>query len=176
MPTREYYDERIGEFFTVDGKTIRLEHSLLSISKWESKWKRSFLSDGPKNPVEVADYIQCMCLDHDVDPRVFRGLSRENQELVQAYIQDPMTATTFSKVGSKRSNRRRVVTSEEIYYSMLSFGIPLECQKWHFNRLMTLIRVFQEKETPSKRMSRSDIMRRNTELNAKRRSMMGSRG
>lgn len=174
VPSGELYDERTERFITVNGRELQLEHSLVSISKWESKWKKPFLSGEAKSREETIDYIRCMTISQNVDPNVFLGLSEANIDAVNRYIDDPMTATTF-KNSQKRPNRQ-IITSEIIYYWMISLEIPMECQKWHLNRLLTLIRVCDEKNQPGKKKSRKDVIAENRALNQMRRARTGSRG
>jgi len=174
VPSGELYDERTERFITVNGRELQLEHSLVSISKWESKWKKPFLSGSEKTREETIDYIRCMTTSQNVDPNVFLGLTDANIEAVNRYVDDPMTATTF-KNNQKKPNRQ-IITSEIIYYWMISLGIPMECQKWHLNRLLTLIRVVDEKNQPGKKKSRRDVIAENRALNQMRRARTGSRG
>ena len=174
IPSAEYFDERTNRFFTIHGQDLQLEHSLVSISKWESKWKKPFLGKDPKTREETIDYVRCMNRTQNVDPEVFKGLTEQNIRDVNAYIDDPMTATTFNN--SRRKSSRQIVTSEIIYYWMISLEIPMECQKWHLNRLLTLIRVCDEKNQPGKKMSRRDVMNQNRALNRARKAKSGSHG
>ena len=174
VPSGELYDERTERFITVDGRELQLEHSLVSISKWEARWKKPFLSNAPKSREETIDYIRCMTTSQNVDPNVFLGLTDANIEAVNRYIDDPMTATTFKN--SQKKPNRQIVTSEIIYYWMISLQIPMECQKWHLNRLLTLIRVCDEKNQPSRKKSRKDTMAEYRALNQMRRARTGSRG
>ena len=174
VPSGELYDERTERFITVNGRELQLEHSLVSVSKWESKWKKPFLGMTAKSREETIDYVRCMTISQNVDPNVFVGLTDANIEAVNKYIDDPMTATTF-KNNQKRPNRQ-IITSEIIYYWMISLGIPMECQKWHLNRLLTLIRVCDEKNQPSRKKNRKDVMAENRALNQMRRARTGSRG
>lgn len=174
VPSGELYDERTERFITVNGRELQLEHSLVSISKWESKWKKPFLSGTAKSREETIDYIRCMTISQNVDPNVFLGLSEANIDAVNRYIDDPMTATTFKN--SQKKPNRQIITSEIIYYWMISLEIPMECQKWHLNRLLTLIRVCDEKNQPGKKKSRKDIIAENRALNQMRRARTGSRG
>ena len=175
IPATELFDEAKNQFITVKATSLTLEHSLVSLSKWESKWCKPFLGKDQKSTEEVIDYIRCMTLTQNVDPNVYRALSNSNIEKIRNYIDSPMTATTFSKV-DKRSSGREIVTSELIYYWMISLGIPVEFQKWHLNRLLTLIRVCNIKNTPPKKMSQREIMSRNAALNAARRQELHSTG
>lgn len=174
VPSGELFDELSGRFITVNGRELQLEHSLVSISKWESRWKKPFLSDQPKSREETMDYVRCMTISQNVDPNVYLGLSDANVNAVNKYIDDPMTATTFKN--DKKKASRQIVTSEIIYYWMISLGIPMECQKWHLNRLLALIRVCDEKNQPGRKKSRKDIIAENRALNQMRRAKSGSRG
>lgn len=171
----EGWDEKLEEFVPAKTVTLKLEHSLVSISKWESKWRKAFLAPTPKTDEEIFDYIKCMSVSSNVDPEVFDYLTQENIKEIQAYIDSPMTATTFSDDKTSKSNRE-IVTSELIYYWMFSNSIPKDLEKWHINRLMTLIRVFSVKNNPPQKRSKRDIMSRNAALNAARRKQYNSRG
>lgn len=175
IPAVDLYDEVANEFVTIKEQTLQLEHSLVSLSKWESKWQKAFLSKQEKTFEETIDYIRCMTLNKNVDPMVYKFLTNENIETVNAYISAPMTATYFSDE-SKKGGHRETVTAELIYYWMISLNIPFECQKWHLNRLLTLIRVCNIKNTPPKKRSSKDIMRRNAALNAARKKQLNTRG
>ena len=176
IPAVEMFNEKTQEFFILHKEqTLQLEHSLVSLSKWESKWCKAFLSKQEKTFEETMDYIKCMTITQNVDPDVYNRLSRSNVDEINKYIEAPMTATTFYGETQKgRSNE--TVTSELIYYWMISLNIPMECQKWHLNRLLTLIRVCNVKNTPPKKMSKRDIMSRNAALNAARRKQYGTKG
>lgn len=175
IETTECFDESSGEFVNIKGETLSLEHSLISLSKWESKWEKPFLvDDPPKTEEELLDYIRCMTLNKNVDPNVYLGLSNKNMEDINHYIEAPMTATWFNNTGSSIS--REIITSEIIYYWMITLNIPFECQKWHLNRLLTLIRVCSIKNSPKKKMSKREISSRNRALNQARRSKYNSKG
>ena len=171
----EYYNEDSATFVSVKGKTIDLEHSLVSISKWESKWCKAFLGKEQKTREEEEDYIRCMIIDRSVSPEIINGFSKEQFEKVAEYIEHKMTATTFSNINNG-AVRNEVVTSELIYYWMISLNIPFECQKWHLNRLLTLIQVCSIKNTPPKKVSRSAILNRNAMLNAERKKQLNTKG
>lgn len=174
IPDRECWDESRNEFVTTKGQTLQLEHSLVSISKWESKWNKSFIFTREKTPEETLDYVKCMTITQNVKPEVYRQLTKDDYDRILGYIDAPMTATTFPKSNDRPSNE--VITSELIYYWMFSLNIPMECQKWHLNRLLTLIRVCNVKNQPAKKMSKRDIMSRNAALNAARRKRYNSKG
>ena len=176
IPAIEMFDEQKQEFVSTKEQTLCLEHSLVSLSKWESKWHKAFLSKEPKTNEETIDYIKCMTITQNVDPNIYLCLTRENIEQVNQYIEDPMTATWFSEESKRGSSGREQTTSELIYYWMIALNIPFECQKWHLNRLLTLIRVCNIKNQPPKKMSRRDIMSRNSAINAARRKKYNSKG
>lgn len=164
----DYWDEK-NEVF-VDAKTtkLQLEHSLVSISKWEQKWHKPFLSKKEKTYDEIIDYIKDMTLTQNVKPEVYNCLSTENIKEIDEYINDPMTATTFSNAKQQKGNRE-TVTSELIYYWMIQLNIPFECRKWHLNTLLTLIEVCNVKNSPPKKMSKKDLYRHHAAVNAARR-------
>ena len=171
----EGWDEVKQEFVEPKTQTLQLEHSLVSLSKWESKWQKPFYSKKEMSEEETFDYIKCMTLTKNVDPNVYNHLTNENIKEVVDYIGNPMTATTFSK-DDKGPNNREIITSELIYYWMIASNIPFECQKWHLNRLITLIRVCSIKNTPPKKRSKRDIMSRNAALNASRKRQLNTNG
>lgn len=175
IPSSEQYDEEKQEFVYTKEYTLQLEHSLVSISKWESKWCKSFLTSKDKSYEETLDYIKCMTLTQNLDSQVFNNLSNDSIEKINKYIEAPMTATFFSEDKSSKSNRE-IVTSELIYYWMIALNIPFECQKWHLNRLLVLIRVCNIKNQPPKKRSRREIMSRNAALNASRRNQLNTKG
>jgi hypothetical protein len=175
IPANELWDERKQEFIQFKEQKLLLEHSLVSLSKWESKWNKAFLGKQPKTVEETLDYIKCMTLTQNVNPDVYRNITNDNIEEINRYIEAPMTATVFTKNVNSRMNRE-VVTSELIYYWMITLNIPFECQKWHLNRLLTLIRVCNVKNTPPKKMSKRSIMSQNAALNAARRKQLNSNG
>lgn len=171
----EKWDEEKREFVTPKVRVLQLEHSLISLSKWESKWCKPFLTKDDKTDEETLDYIKCMTITQNVDPDVYNHLTMKNIQDVNSYISAPMTATSFSEDKHGKSSRE-IVTAELIYYWMIALNIPFECQKWHLNRLLTLIRVCNIKNAPPKKMSKRDIMSRNAALNAARRKKLNSSG
>lgn len=174
IPTmNDLWDERNQQFLSIKETTIQLEHSLLSISKWESKWNKSFINTKDKTEDELIDYIKCMTITKNVDPNIYVCLTAENVQEIVNYINAPMTATTIRDTG--KSNHE-IVTSELIYYWMISLNIPVKFEKWHLNRLITLIRVCSIKNQPAKKMSRGEIMQRNAALNAARKKRWNTKG
>lgn len=171
---REYWDEQKEEFVYQDKKTIQLEHSLVSLSKWEAKWHKPFLTKEPKSPEEILDYIRFMTITQNVKPDLYGRLTPEHYRQINEYIDDPMTATWFGKEKSRIG--REQVTAELIYYWMIALNIPFECQKWHLNRLLTLIKVCNIKQQPDKKMSKREILANNAALNAARRAKLHTKG
>lgn len=173
--TSEEWDEKTEKFIEPEVKTLQLEHSLVSLYKWESKWHKPFLSKNDMTPEETVDYIRCMTITQKVDPMIYEHLTKKNIDEVVEYINSPMTATTFS--GDKKTKgKAEIITAELIYYWMISYNIPFECRKWHLNQLMTLIRVCAIKNEPPTKRSKGEIMRNNAAINAARRAKMHSRG
>ena len=172
--TVEYYDEKLEMFINPEPIIIELEHSLNAISKWESKWNKPFITTKEKTTEETIDYIKCMTITQNVSHEVYNNLTNENIKEIGNYIAAPMTATTFIDTNGKKS--REIITSELLYYKMITYNIPFECQKWHLNRLITLLRVCDNKNTPPKKMSRAEIMKRNYELNEQRKKQHNTNG
>lgn len=172
----EEYNEETCEITTLKDTVLQLEHSLISLAKWESKWHKPFLEDMDKRtPEEDIDYIRCMTITQNVDQRVYERLSIDNMLEIRAYLDDKMTATWISDKQTPKS-KQKAITAELIYYWMISLQIPFECEKWHLNRLLTLIRVCNIENTPKKKMRKGDIYKQNRALNEARRQSMGSRG
>lgn len=171
----EFYDESKNEFIVLKDCELQLEHSLISLSKWESKWHKPFLKKEPKTAEEIKDYIRCMTIVQNVNPLVYESLTNKDVEIVQEYLADPMSATVITQ--EKLKSKQRVVTAELIYYWMVTYKIPFEpCEKWHLNRLLTLIDVCGIESSPKKKMRKNDIFKQNAQLNASRKKAMGTRG
>ncbi len=171
----ESFDENTQEFIAQGGTVLELEHSLASLSKWESIHEKPFLGKTEKTPQEIVSYVKCMALDDNVAPEVFDKLNKENFDEISEYLDAKRSATWFSEQpGTPQS--REVITSELIYYWMTVFGIPFECERWHLNRLFTLIRICNIKQSKPEKMSRAEMARRNRELNAQRREQLGTSG
>lgn len=175
IPPVEFWDESNEEFVYKEGATLKLEHSLVSISKWESTWHKPFLSKDQKTYEETIDYVRCMTITQNVDQSVYKRLTSDLLREIYDYINSSMTATSFSENKNDKRNRD-IITSEVIYYWMVTLGIPFECERWHLNRLITLVRVCDVKSRPPKKMSRREIMSRNTALNAARRKQFNTKG
>lgn len=175
VPGAEFFDEATQEFTDPNSFVLELEHSLVSLSKWESMYEKPFLSNDKKTNEDVLSYIECMIVTSDVPPDIIDRLSQDNLNHINAYIDSKMSATWFNDTpGAPRS--RELITAELIYYWMITFQIPMECQHWHLNRLFTLIKICNVKNAKPKKMSRSEVAARNRELNAQRRAKTGSTG
>lgn len=171
----DYWNEAEQEFIPVKSQLLQLEHSLVSISKWEAKWKKPFLSTEDKTKEETLDYIRYMTITQNVNPKLYSFITNKQILAVNDYIADPMTATTFRKEEGK-GFVYNTLTSEDIYYYMVAYQIPFEFQKWHFNRLMALIRVCDEKNKPKKGMRKAEYAAWRSKINAARRAKFKSRG
>lgn len=178
----EFWDEEKQEFVYTEPIELRLEHSLVSINKWESKWHVPFLGrEHEKTPEEFVDYIRFMILSKNIDDDIIRRVvtSEDALKQIKAYQEDPMTATTFSKkqqAVARLNQGGEYITAELIYYWMVALQIPFECEKWHINKLLTLIQVCNLKNSPPKKMSKQEIYAQNRALNAARRAKYNSKG
>lgn len=171
----ELYDEKTRRFGSEEFYTLELEHSLASLSKWESKFEKPFLSDKDKTREEILWYIGVMIQDPNFPPEVFTKLSQDNLDEINNYISAKMTATWIKEDPLKKNNKA-VITAEIIYYWMISLNIPFECQHWHLNRLLTLIRVCNEKNAPPKKMNPALRAQQQRQLNEERRRASNSNG
>lgn len=176
IPETELWDPLKEEFVHIKDQTILMEHSLLSVDKWETKWKKPYLSSDNKTAVEVVDYLRCMTITKNVSPYVYYAIPSDELHRINKYISDPMTATTFSEREEGRSRKRDIITSEIIYWQMTQLNIPLEWEKRHLNKLLTLIRVGVIKSQPPKKMNKRDTLKANSALNAARRAKHHSKG
>lgn len=180
---KEFFDEKENRFITVKATDLVLEHSLLSVSKWEAKWKKPFLVEKALDTNDkIIDYFKCMTISpQKPDPLLYMALTEDNIKEITDYINDPMTATWFSEDKKKTSGfkkrppKKEILTSEVIYWQMIALQIPIEFQKWHLNRLTTLIRVCNAKNNPEK-MNKKDILAQNSALNKARRAKLHSKG
>lgn len=170
----EYLNEK-DEFFTVGDVIIDLEHSLVSLSKWEAKYQKPFLSNEEKTAEEIFGYVKAMVVTPDVDLDVLNRCSQDTINQIRDYIDSTQSATTFGSMPD-RHGPSEIVTSELIYYWMVGFSIPFECESWHLNRLFSLIRICNIKNSKPKKMSRNELAQRNAKLNAERRAQLGTSG
>lgn len=175
LPERRRFNEKTEEFETYDPMTLKLEHSLISISKWEAKWHKSYLSSTEFTREEQLDYIRCMSLDPNLDPKMIYRLTSSDIRKIEDYIHSPMTATTFAKQESHV--RKQIITAEIVYYWMITYGIPFDCAKWHLNQLMTLIEVCARKNVlPKQHSKKGSRSKQWGELNKARRARLGTSG
>lgn len=175
VPGIEMFDDESQEFITQGDVVLELEHSLVSLSKWESKFEKPFLGVSDKKEEELIGYVKAMVMTPNVPDELIQRLVQEHMSDINTYIDARMSATWFSEApGAPKS--RDVITSELIYYWMTVFQIPFECERWHLNRLFTLIRICNIKQSKPKKMTRSEIAERNRELNEQRRAQLGSKG
>lgn len=172
---KEVFDEELNTFFYEGGTPLQLEHSLVSLSKWESKFEKPFISKDDKSEEETFAYIEFMTLTSEIPPGVFQKLSKEHIDTITDYIDAKMTATWFEEPRTAPRSRE-VITAEVIYYWMIAFSIPMECENWHLNRLFTLIKVCNAMTSKPEKMSRSAIASRNRALNAQRKAQLGTKG
>lgn len=175
LPSLELFREDTQEFFTIEGRYVSLEHSLASLAAWESKWHKPFLGKNEKTWEETIDYVRCMTISSDVPPILYNGITEPTMQAIASYIEDSRTATWFSDDKKQRPSRE-IVTAELIYYWMIALNIPFECQYWHLNRLLTLIKVCNIKNSPPTKMSKKDIYARNRALNAQRKKALNTKG
>lgn len=169
VPAKEYWDEVHERFVETKEQTLELEHSLVALSKWEAKWHKSFLKKRERSTEEMIDYIRCMTLTKNVDPRIYSSLTVKNINDVIDYLEDPMTATYITE-DKKTTGSKETVTAELIYYWMISYNIPVAFENWHLNRLLTLIRVCDIKNSPKKKRTMRDLLSRTASVNAMRRA------
>lgn len=171
----ELFDEETGTFTTTEDVSLELEHSLVSLSKWESFFQKPFLSSSDKTSSEIFAYINMMILTENIDESVILSFSQENLKEINDYINSPQSATIFGSMPEQRG-RGETITSELIYYWMVAFNIPFECQSWHINRLFSLIRICNIKNSKPKKRSQHEVAAQNRELNAKRREQLKTSG
>lgn len=171
----EHFDEETQTFSTIGEVRFDVEHSLVSLSKWESRFGKPFLGPAEKSAEEIMCYLEAMIVDPKVDPNLIYACDQEEIDKIQRYIDSPSSATTFGEMPD-RNGPRETITSELIYYWMIAYNIPFECQHWHLNRLFALIKICNIKNSPAKKMSRSQIAQRNRELNERRRAELGTKG
>lgn len=179
-PKKEIWDPKNQTFINIDqldkDYDLSLEHSLISISLWESKWHVPFISKDAHTEEQTIHYIKCMTINKNVPDVVYDHMTLEDVKKISEYIHDPMSATTITHYGEDNKRSRQIITSEVIYGWMVGLQIPWEAQKWHLNRLLKLIEVCNAQNTPPKKMSSKDVIKRNRELNAARRAKYNSKG
>lgn len=175
LERQEFYDEEKNEFFTTEPIELRFEHSLVTLSKWESKFEKRFLDEAEKTNEEILGYVECMLLD-DIDfSKVKSRLNQSHMTQINAYINAKNSATTFNEVQNSRG-QTEAITSELIYYWMTIFKVPLACEDWHLNRLFTFIRVCNLKQQKPKKRSPHEIARERAEINERRKKELNTNG
>lgn len=173
----ELFDERTQEFVNTEDVVLHLEHSLISLSKWESKHNKPFLGPEKKVQEDVIEYIKAMVLDDNVPDDVFNRLGNDNINAISEYISSTQSATTFVETPQQKSRARsEIITAELIYFWMVSYNVPWECETWHLNKLFALLKVCNIKNSKEKPMSPSEIAKRNRDLNAERKQKLGTSG
>lgn len=175
IPGTEAYNHKTREFTYTEELVLDLEHSLVSLSDWEFKHEKPFLTRDKKTPEEILDYIRCMVLTPNVPPGTLDLLMQENLDAINDYLNAKATATWFSNE-AKVPRGGETITSELIFYWMTAFNIPFEAKHWHLTRLFTLIKVASLKSQKPKKMSRQDAMAQQRAENARRLAATGSRG
>lgn len=176
LPSGRFFDEETEDFVVFPQVTLKLEHSLISIHKWESKWHKSYLNNQNPSIEEQLDYIRCMSLDPNFDITVFGRMKSNDFAKIREYISSPMTATVIHRKKDQRNASDQFVTAELIYYWMIQFGIPFECNKWHLNQLLTLIEICSIKQNTGNKMNKRDAALMRAAANESRRKKLGSRG
>lgn len=175
IPETELFDEENGTFHTMEAVTLHLEHSLLSVSKWESKWQKPFLSKNDKSREEIDFYVEAMILDPDFPPGVTSRFTSEDYKAVNLYIDSPESATTFGRMPEQRG-RGETITAELIYYWMVAFQIPFICETWHLNRLFALVKICNIKNSKGDKRSKGEVARSYREMNEQRKAAYGTSG
>lgn len=173
VPAVEYFDEVKEEFISQGEVTLELEHSLVSLRKWESKFEKPMMGESAKTNEETLAYIEAMTLTPNVPPEVYTRFTQQNVDDVNAYIEAKMTATWFPE--NNKPGKKEIVTAEVIYYWMIALNIPFECQHWHLKQLLTLIEVCNRKNQPEKKAGKPNMADRNA-LNRARRAQAQSAG
>lgn len=174
VPETELFDQTNGEFLTVKKQILMLEHSLVSISKWESKWKIPYLYTERKTLEQDRDYVRCMTITQNVDPIIYKCLTKEVWDKIYDYMNDPMTASNVPS--KKKPGVKNIVTAETIRYWMIMFNIPVEYEKWHINQLLALIKYCEWKQSDSEKLTPSELYARNSRLNAERKRKLHTKG
>lgn len=185
VPPVELWDEVKQEFTNFTGAKLILEHSLIAISKWEAKYKKPYLSKEKKTSEEFRYYVKCMTITPNIPDLAYRCLTPGNLKEIQVYIDSPMSATTFHE-DKNHPHSNEKITSELVYYWMVANQIPFECEKWHFNRLMNLIKICgiknqesqkrQKGARGSRKMASSSHLASMSALNAQRKAALGTKG
>lgn len=176
IPEREFWDEEKEEFVYIKEHKLRLEHSLVSISKWETKWHKAWFGKREKTNEEIYDYVRCMTLDQNVKPEVYKALTRQNFDEIMEYLKDSMTSIKFPDTPAK-SKSKDTVTSELIRFWMVSYNAPIEYEKWHINKLMAFLRVCSMKSgNDNKKVNKAALRSRNAAINERNKALLHTKG
>lgn len=175
IPGKELFDDEKEEFTNEEPIVLEMEHSLVSLSKWESKWKKPFLGEDSKTDEETLGYVIAMTVTLNIPPEVYSRLTRENLAAINDYINDKMTATWFNE-RSQQDKSREIITSELIYHWMSSLKIPMECEKWHLNRLFVRLKIAGIKSSPPKKLSPTEAAMERRRINEENRKRFNSNG
>lgn len=177
IPECELFDNNTNRFLHCPAVHLQMEHSLIAVSKWEAKWKKPFLKKEERSNEEFLDYIRFMTINQNVDPKVYYRLGPKEFETIKQYIDDPHSATTFSNLKNDKSKKKEIITAERIYYWMASAQIPFECEKWHLNNLMNLLKIASiENGGSTNKMSKAETYKHYRALNEARRAKYHSKG
>lgn len=177
VPKTEIFDENKNQFLWIPETTIQMEHSLVSLSKWEKRHCKAYLDPKLQHSAdEILDYFKCMTITQNVKNSVYLALTQRNIEDISSYINNPMTATTFNESISPKKRSNKFITSEYLYFCMFSLGIPIECEKWHLNRLLVLLKIFEEENKPHKKQSEAETLSYYAKLNAERKRKWHTKG
>lgn len=176
IPGDELWDDEAEKFLYTEDTVLQFEHSLVSLSKWESKYHKLFLTPDKKTDEEMTGYVQAMLVTENVDISVFNRMTEEDIRTIDTYINDPMTGSTISEMPDQKGKTTERISSELIYFWMSQYQIAITCETWHLNRLFTLIKIHHAKSQKPKKMSRQKNVQTMAELNAARKAKLGTSG
>lgn len=171
----EHYNEVTNEFSHHGNVVLEFEHSLVSVSKWESKFIKPFLTDDPKTAEEMLYYIECMILTKDYPSNILDALTQTNVREINEYIASPQSGTVFKETKQYRKNPEQI-SAELIYYWLVAYKIPFECETWHLNRLFALIRICSIKNDTGNKKSPREQAQSNAQLNEERKRQFNTNG
>ena len=176
IPELHLFNEATNEFFDIRETYLTMEHSLVSISKWESKWHIPYLAPGEKTPEQALDYLRCMTITQNIQPGIYNYIPDTEMRRIKNYIEDSMSAYKFKEEEGK-GRTKKAITSDYLYFCMVTYRIPVEFERWHLNRLITLIQICSEENNPKKnKKSKRRITSDYAALNAARRAKLGTTG
>lgn len=178
LPSTDFWDPRKEEYVQIGGYEVDLEYSLFTIARWESKWKKPFITSLPKfTRKDEIEWYKAMCMTEGIPDEAWMVMTPKIRQDIYDYVTDPMSATTINHRGPKTpGGPKTIMTAELVYYYMVTLGVPFECEHWHFNRLMKLVDVCFVKNSPPKKMGKQEAAQMYRELNARNRAKYNSRG